>query len=215
VVKATRHTHGHSAGHTRTWWIGVLFSIGSVCFLVGPFPGFVELVGSHTDGMVFFVGSIFFTTAAALQLLDGVVTHEDRLDLWASIIQLGGTLYFNISTWRALDTAMDDPTAYDKLVWAPDAIGSVLFLASGLLAYAATCGGVFRRWPRTRPGAIAAWNLLGCVAFGISAIGAYLVPDTGDVVDLAAANVGTSFGALCFLIGALLLLPRQQQQVAA
>jgi hypothetical protein len=214
VVKATRHAHGHPAGHTRTWWIGVLFAIGSVCFLVGPFPGFVQLVGSHADGMVFFVGSIFFTTAAALQLLDGILTHEDRLDLWASVVQFGGTLLFNVSTFRALDTAMSDPTAYDKLVWAPDAYGSTLFLVSGLMAYAATCGGLFRRPPHTRPGAIAAWNLLGCVAFGISAVGAFLVPSSGDVIDLAAANIGTSFGALCFLVGALLLVPRRQPVAA-
>ena len=44
----------------------MLFAIGSACFLVGPFPGFVERVGSRVDGIVFFVGSIFFTTAAGL-----------------------------------------------------------------------------------------------------------------------------------------------------
>src|SRR5262245_14802325 len=55
-----------------SWWIGVLFAIGSTCFFVGPFPGFVELVGSRVDGIVFFVGSIFFTTAAALQFLESM-----------------------------------------------------------------------------------------------------------------------------------------------
>jgi hypothetical protein len=64
-----------AAGHERvwwapervSWWIGVLFAVGSSCFLIAPFPGFVELVGSGVDGMVFFVGSVFFTSAAALQ----------------------------------------------------------------------------------------------------------------------------------------------------
>ena len=51
-------------------------------------------------------------------------------------------------------------------------------------------------------------NLLGCVAFGISAVAAYVVPSTGDALDLAGANVFTSLGALCFLIGAVLLLPQ-------
>src|SRR5262245_9949688 len=55
-----------------SWWIGVLFAIGSTCFLVGPFPGFVEWVGSRADGIVFFVGSIFFTTAAGLQFLESM-----------------------------------------------------------------------------------------------------------------------------------------------
>lgn len=67
-----------AAGHERvwwapervSWWIGVLFAVGSSCFLIAPLPGFVELVGSGVDGMVFFVGSVFFTSAAALQCLE-------------------------------------------------------------------------------------------------------------------------------------------------
>ena len=59
-----------------SWWIGVLFAIGSTCFFVGPFPGFVELVGSQVDGIVFFVGSIFFTSAAALQWLETINAQQ-------------------------------------------------------------------------------------------------------------------------------------------
>ncbi len=50
-----------AATDAATRWIGVLFAIGSACFLVGPFPGFVELVGSEVDAAVFFAGSLFFT----------------------------------------------------------------------------------------------------------------------------------------------------------
>jgi hypothetical protein len=52
---------------------------------------------------------------------------------------------------------------------------------------------------------IAVVNLAGCVAFGISAIAGSIVPSTGTAIDLAAANAWTSLGALCFLVGALLL----------
>ena len=44
----------------------MLFAVGSTCFLIGPFPGFVELVGSTLDSIVFFVGSIFFTARSAI-----------------------------------------------------------------------------------------------------------------------------------------------------
>ena len=47
-------------------------------------------------------------------------------------------------------------------------------------------------------------NLLGSVFFGISAVGAYVIPDSGDLVSLFWANVGTFLGALCFLTAALL-----------
>ena len=57
-------------------------------------------------------------------------------------------------------------------------------------------------------------NLLGCIAFGISAIAAFVVPSTGSVVDLAAANLFTALGGLCFLIGAVLLLPESARQLS-
>jgi hypothetical protein len=182
---------------TATRWVGALFAIGSVCFFVGPFPGFVHLVGSAVDGAVFFVGSIFFTSAALLQLLK-LTSERWAADWWAALIQFAGTLYFNIDTFRAMQTSLDDPDV-DRLVWRPEAFGSICFLVSGWIAYRLVRGA------RTLDWKIAAINFAGCVFFGISTIAGYVVPKTGDVLDLAAANVTTSLGALCFLIGALLL----------
>jgi len=199
----------------RTWWrprratwrVGVLFAIGSACFLVGPFPGFVELVGSTVDGIVFFVGSIFFTSAATLQL--ATTGNPGRgLDWWSSAAQVAGTIFFNVSTFNALRQALDT-TEYNRLVWAPDAFGSICFLVSGYLAYVAVCGRPFCRPRPSRDWWIAAIDLLGCVAFGISAVASYVIPATGSALDLARANATTAFGALCFLIGAVLLLPEQ------
>src|SRR5262245_7098651 len=184
-----------------SWWIGILFAIGSTCFLVGPFPGLVELVGSEIDGIVFFVGSIFFTSAATLQFVQSGLFEPRQLDWWASGVQLVGTVFFNISTFHALQTGLD-ANEYDRLVWTPDTRGSICFLVSGCLAFAAVAGA---RW--TGDWWIAVINLLGCIAFGISAVAAYVVPSTGSALDLAGANVFTSLGALCFLIGAILLLP--------
>ena len=42
-------------------------------------------------------------------------------------------------------------------------------------------------------------NLLGCVAFGIAAVASFFVPSHGSVVNLAATNLFTSLGGLCFL----------------
>jgi hypothetical protein len=201
-----------------SWWIGVLFAIGSLCFLVGPFPGFVQLVGSAADGTVFFAGSLFFTSAALLQHLQAanadrgqrrfrLITFERRrTDWWATLIQLAGTLYFNVDTYRAMADSFDT-SQVDRLVWAPEAFGSICFLISGLLAYREVRGGGVRVAARSTDGRIAIVNLAGCVLFGISTIASYVVPSTGDVLALAAANVTTSLGALCFLIGALMLLP--------
>jgi len=219
------------APHRASWWIGVLFAIGATCFMVGPLPGFVDLVGPKADAAVFFVGSIFFTTAAGLQCLEtfnadrepGVGAHERfrvvafeprRIDWWSSVVQFAGTLFFNATTFRAMSTALDDPS-YDRLVWAPDALGSVCFLVSGYLAYAEVCGRyACWRW-RSLEWRIGAVNFLGCIAFGISAIAAYVVPSSGSEVDLAAANGFTALGGLCFLVGAILLLPESAAEGGA
>ena len=219
------HVQGGRSGTVRwwaprrlTWWIGALFSIGSLCFFVGPFPGFVQLVGSAADGTVFFVGSVFFTSAALLQHLQAanadrgqrrfrLITFEPRrTDWWATLIQLAGTLYFNVDTYRAMADSVDT-SQVDRLVWAPEAFGSICFLISGLLAYREVRGGGVRVAARSIDGRIAIVNLAGCVLFGISTIASYVVPSTGDVLALAAANITLSLGALCFLIGALMLLP--------
>src|SRR5215211_6441193 len=100
--------------------------------------------------------------------------------------------------------------AYDRLVWTPDVLGSICFLVSSYLAYAQVTGGFVRRPRRGRESAIATLNLGGSVAFGIAAIASYWVPTSGSVLDLAAANGFTALGGLCFLAGALLLLPRSE-----
>ena len=60
------------------WWIALLFAIGSTHFLVGAlaanWPGVFPalLQDEEVLGTVFFLGSIFFTTAAWLQWLEAL-----------------------------------------------------------------------------------------------------------------------------------------------
>src|SRR6476659_5951765 len=132
------------APRRATWWIGVLFAVGSACFAVAPFPGFVELVGSEIDGLVFFVGSIFFTSAATLQSVEGGLWRPRSLAWWSNSMQLVGPLFFNVTTFAALQTGLD-ANEYDRLVWTPDWRGSICFLVSGVFAYIAVTG---PRWGR-------------------------------------------------------------------
>jgi hypothetical protein len=189
---ADPETSGWWAPRSASWWIAVLFIVGSACFAVGPFPGFVQLVGAAADAAVFFAGSLFFTAAAALQC---VVTGFEprRIDWWAAVVQLAGTLFFNVSTFEALQDGLS--TAQEnRLIWAPDVFGCICFLVASGLAWAEARG-----W-------IAALNLAGSVAFAIAGVTSYFVPETGDILDLAAANFTTVIGALCFLAGAVGLL---------
>ena len=194
---------------TRARWMALLFAIGSTCFLVGPFPGYIDLVGPEADGVTFFVGSIFFTGGGAMQTWlawpERKASAAGRAAWWTATIQSAGTLFFNVTTYQALHTALDN-SDYNRLVWRPDALGSVCFLVSGYIAYRASDrkGWLPKRDTRGwwEPGV----NLLGCIFFGISAVAGYVVPSTGSMIDLAAANWNTSLGAACFLACALATL---------
>jgi YrhK-like protein len=194
---------------TRERWMALCFAIGSMCFLVGPFPGFADAVGPKADAITFFVGSIFFTAGGALQtwlaLPERRSSDAGRAAWWTATIQSAGTLFFNVTTYQAMHTALTNPE-YDKLVWRPDALGSVCFLVSGAIAYLASP----RHGWRPKRGGPGWWeaaiNLLGCIFFGISAVAGYLVPSTGSILNLAWANWNTAAGAACFLACALATL---------
>jgi hypothetical protein len=189
--------------------MALCFALGSTCFLIGPFPGYANLVGDSADAITFFVGSILFTAGGGLQSWLAWPGRRSpgggRAGWWSSIIQSLGTLFFNVTTYQAMHTAVTS-SEYDKLVWRPDWRGSVCFLVSGVIAYRASQR---RGWHGLVParGGVGWWqpavNLLGCVFFGISAIAGYVVPSKGSILDLAAANWNTALGAACFLACAL------------
>jgi hypothetical protein len=194
---------------TRQRWMALCFALGSTCFLVGPFPGYAQLVGESADAVTFFVGSTLFTAGGALQSWlawpERRLAGGGRAAWWAAVVQSAGTLFFNVTTYQAMHVAFASPE-YDRLVWRPDWRGSVCFLVSGAIAYRASRRHSWHGWLPVR-GGVGWWqpavNLLGCIFFGISAVAGYLVPATGSLVDQAAANWNTALGAACFLACAL------------
>lgn len=189
--------------------MALCFAAGSSCFLVGPAPGYAQLVGAVADAVTFFVGSILFTLGGLLQsALAAPRRHEPgaaRAAWWAAVIQSAGTLFFNATTYRALHTSLTNAD-YDRLVWRPDAFGSVCFLVSGAIAYRASARHGLLPVRGKRGWWESAVNLLGCVLFGVAAVAGYVVPAHGSVIDLAAANWATALGAACFLACALATL---------
>lgn len=208
------------APRRRGWWIALLFMIGSTCFALGSFPPTASLLGSAA-GPVFFIGSIFFTSAGYLQYFEATNEGDDldgqgrtrklfgiravSIGWWAAAIQLIGTINFNISTFGALGDLTTSQE--EKLVWGPDMIGSACFLVASALVIMETrkrFGGATASGLESR---IAWLNMIGSVAFGFSAIAAFVVPSTGELLNLPVVNAGTFIGAVCFFIGALLLIP--------
>jgi hypothetical protein len=199
-----------------TWWVATLFMVGSTCFAVGTVVAVSE--APSAAGAIYFIGSIFFTTAGFGQLLSALNAGRfetprwtgmlpDSVDWKASAIQSFGTLCFNVSTGFALVETLS-VNQINRLVWSPDVFGSIAFLWSSWLALAAVRASWHGHHPRRgATWASAALNMLGSVFFGISAVGAYVIPDDGTLLNAAAANGGTFLGAVCFFIAAWLTWP--------
>jgi hypothetical protein len=200
--------------------------IGSAGFAVGSVPAYASAVGATADALTFFISSIFFTSASFGQLVQAaspalaatataadeepqpalVLVWSPRDRNWvAAATQFPGTLFFNVTTFLALAQGLT-AEEYDRVVWRPDFYGSVLFLVASTFAILAL--GRFLSWrPRLVPWRIAWLNMVGSLAFMASAVGAYVLPKTSTEIDPAWADGGTFIGALCFLVGAWLMIP--------
>ena len=186
------------------------FAIGSMFFAVGAVPFYADAVGEVLTNLTFFIGAIFFTLAALIQLLLSGrrpprrgSNRPDRADWWAAAVQFAGTLFFNLSTSAALITALNENARIGS-GWRPDAWGSVCFLIASGFAVAATTDREGLWDPRARSWRCTWLNMAGSVFFGLSAVGAYVIPETSNLVSQFWANAGTFLGALCFLAAALL-----------
>lgn len=190
--------------------------VGSFLFALGSFPPYAQLVDPGTVGITFVVGSLFFTAAGYSQFLQAIneVPQErfrfwawqpDRKVWWATVVQLVGTILFNFNTMDAMIENLSIEET-NRLIWAPNFFGSIAFLVASHLAWLLVCHKV---WCVERDNAdwwIAVLNYVGSIFFMLSAIGSFTL-DTGNVINLTLVNSGTFIGAVCFLVGAYLLLP--------
>ncbi|MGL3151017.1 hypothetical protein ACSS7Z_11735 [Microbacterium sp. A82] len=193
----------------------VYFIIGGSLFALGSAASIWGFGDVAFTNWVCFIGAWFFTTAGLFQLvLSGDATvrvHKGqakafRAEWLAAATQSFGTILFNVSTTTAL-TAKS--VAVEKhFVWNPDAGGSAAFLISAFFVYIAFYREQDTLWGLTKPAWWAAHvNMAGCIAFGVSAIGAF-VTDDGGSKDANVANWGTFIGALCFVGASVIALPK-------
>lgn len=216
--------------HRISWWISILFMFGSALFAIGAVLSFWPMASTSITGSIFFAGSIFFTTAAYLQFFESINVERsppgfsnskhhrlcfiawepERIDWWSTSTQLLGTVLFNFDTFDALLQGLS-AVEQDLVVWTPDTLGSILFLISSMFAYFEVAHSLKGRWVRSLSWWIVAINLLGSIAFGISAVAAFVVPATDQLFNAISANLFTFIGAVCFFVAAFLLLPEMKQ----
>lgn len=209
-----------------SWWIAVLFMIGAAHFALGCVLYLTAFSHELIMDAVFFIGSIFFTSAAYCQLHQSIpsinivkswrqlmrqslVWQPHHIAFLSAFSQFMGTLMFNMNTFDAFFNL--SWFAQDVLVWTPNILGSLLFQLSGCLAVYE----IFGRWwcwpSFSRRQGIHWWitfiNLMGCVAFLISALLAFAMPNPISSLMATWSTIFTLLGACCFFVGAYLMWP--------
>lgn len=210
----------------------LLFAFGSVLTLSPSLARDWSLSMTGVNG-VYFVGSLPFTVAAYLQLYQAANSPEFKIGAtlatlatavagsprqirfgWSTVhigwlsaaLQFSGTLLFNVNTFAAM-IPQSSWLWHDLVVWVPDLVGSILFLASGYLAFIETCH-AYWAW---RPGGLSWWvtwfNLLGCLGFMCAAVFAIIVPGSTTMLASVVAPAFVLQGAICFFAGSCLMLP--------
>ena len=210
----------------RGWWIAVLFAVGSLLFALGAVPGYASAVGARWDAVTFFIGSLFFTAA-------GFLTYREAVDAGRSHCTPPGGA--SSSTSPAGSTGGRPRCNWPEPCSSTSAPATRCGKTCPRRPRISTCGGRTRlarsaswwpaRWPGSRsatagpgwrPRSWSWWitllNLIGSVAFGVSAVAGYINPATGQLHNAERSNLGTLIGAVCFLAGALLLLPERTEE---
>ncbi|WP_406369257.1 hypothetical protein OG788_04975 [Streptomyces sp. NBC_00647] len=198
------------------------FTVGGFLFALGA--GVVQFGSSGLTGAwIYFAGGLFFNTGGYASLLQAVnAPRQDsesgslagrrwrwwsyepgRIDWLSTFVLFVGTLVFGVNL---LDSLLKGLSAQqvNRLVWAPDLVGCVLFLVSGHLAIVEVCHGRPRVLAHDLGWWIVAVNQFGSVLFLVSALAAFTRPETGSLVNVDIANWGTLVGALCFSAGGVI-----------
>jgi hypothetical protein len=209
------------------WWIGVLFMIGSLHFVAGSWMSLANFQNALAVTLVYFLGSIFFTSAAYIQYFQAInadvfaagpespegkrwfAWQPRRIDFWVTFTQFVGTVLFNINTFNPFWAHTRE--LENLFVWVPNIEGSILFMISGTLAMVEICGGWCWRG-RDIEWWLTSINFLGCVAFLGSALLAFSNPHPLFQDKLVWSIWLTLIGAVCFFLGAYLMLPEMSER---
>jgi hypothetical protein len=221
------HAHADPATAKRLGSVNLVaaiaFTLGGSLFAIGAFMAQTGVASARACDLTYLIGGAFFSTggyAAVLQASNtptdidakGSLSAErwvwwrrlpDNLGWLSAVVLFAGTLFFAMSLVTAF---ADNLTVRESngLIWIPDMLGCVCFLASGHLALLEVCHGRIGFRFNDLGWGIVAINQVGSVLFFLAGVAAYTRPATSEAVNLAIANWGTFLGAACFAIGGVM-----------
>ncbi len=196
---------------------GVSFFLGGALFTIGALLAQYGATGLSAVDWTFLIGGFWFSTGAYAALVqeinsprridaDGALAappwrwwaYEPHRPGWlAAFVLFCGTLAFAISLVDAFLTSLSTRQV-DRLIWAPELVGCILFLISGHLGIMEVCHGRLRLMTSSLGWWIVIVNQIGSWLFMLSGLAAFVRPATGEVISVWVINWGTALGAACF-----------------
>ena len=178
----------------------VAFTIGGSLFALGAAVAELGSADPTAAACIYFAGGLFFNTGGYVSVLQVInppgregwrwwAWEPGRVAWVSAAVLFAGTLVFGVNL---LDSFLEGLTVKqeNRLIWAPDMVGCTLFLVSGHLALSLVCRRRVCWMPRRRDWWIAALNQAGSYLFLVSALAAFVNPETSSAVNEAVANWG-------------------------
>ena len=221
---------GFFAPHRISWWVAILFLVGSVLFAVGALASLLPEVlgGVLVADWSYFVGALLYTIGVYMQILEAINSRDylgagstdgqegtldwfawqpRRLSFMAPFVLLIGALLFNVEATLALAEGLGLIEVAALLVTWTSLTGSLLFVVACYMQLIETCHGYWCRQPREISWWLVVLYILGSVGFLVGS--AFGLDVLGLVSPAEAPIVKLSFlaGSILFLIGSYLMLP--------
>ncbi len=227
---------GGFSPHRLSWWVAVVFIVGSALFTLGAAASLFTRVfgGEDPASMVadvsYFAGALLFTGGIYLQLLEALNCSDyiglkspygtiqrfrsfrwfawqpRRLAFMAPFLLLIGSLIFNVETSLAILSTLGLATL-PLAIGLTSLSGSALFLVPSYLQMIEVCHSYLPWRPREISWWITGFFVVGSAGFVVGSIFGFDVPGVTSPAESEVTKWGFLQGSVFFLAGSYLMLP--------
>ena len=217
------------APHRISWWVAVLYFVGSALFILGAMAAlFPEAFsGSIVVSASYFAGALVFTIGVYVQLLETInqksyvgtgprdeptkgfewfAWQPGRLSFLEAFVLLVGSVLFNIETTLALAESLGW-VEITYLIGLTSLAGSVLFVAGTYMQLPEICHEYLCWRPREISWWVALLSFLGCVGFLVGSVFGLDVPGLLSPSEPLVVKLSFLQGSVFFAIASYLMLP--------
>lgn len=217
------------APHRISWWVAILFFVGSALFILGAVAALFPEVfrGSIVVSAFYFVGALVFTIGVYVQLLEtinqksyiGANPYDEptkrfdwfawqpgRLSFLEAFVLLVGSVLFNVETTLALAERLGW-IEITYLIGLTSLTGSVLFVAGTYMQLVEVCHEYLCWRPHEISWWVAVLSFLGCVGYLVGSVIGLDVPGLVSASEPLIVKLSFLQGSVFFAVASYLMLP--------